>query len=96
MHNQPRLSARMLDILMRGVSTRQYKGVIPAMADTIGVSKSSVSRQTIEASEAEVEALQLARGAPKLLHAGRLLRQTSHLRVRYSPPATLPLFDGGV
>src|SRR5262245_2131044 len=57
MHNQARLSARMLDILMRGVSTRQYKAVIPAMADTVGVSKSSVSRQTIEASEAEVEAL---------------------------------------
>src|SRR5262249_62401268 len=57
MHNQPRLRARMLDILMRGVSTRQYKGVIPEMADTVGVSKSSVSRQTIEASEAEVEAL---------------------------------------
>jgi transposase-like protein len=47
----------MLDILMRGVSTRQYKDVIPAMADTVGVSKSSVSRQAIEASEAEVEAL---------------------------------------
>src|SRR6516165_9656975 len=57
MHNQPRLSARMLDIPMRGVSTRQYKGVIPEMADTVGVSKSSVSRQAIEASEAEVEAL---------------------------------------
>lgn len=57
MHNQPRLGARMLDILMRGVSTRQYQGVIPQMADTVGVSKSSVSRQTIEASEAEVEAL---------------------------------------
>lgn len=57
MHNQPRLSARMWDIVMRGVSTRQYKGVIPEMADTIGVSKSSVSRRTIEASEAEVEAL---------------------------------------
>jgi transposase-like protein len=57
MQNQPQLSARMLDIVMRGVSTRQYKGVIPAMADTVGVSKSSVSRQTIEASEAEVEAL---------------------------------------
>jgi len=57
MHNQPRLSARMLDILMRGVSTRQYKRVIPEMADTVGVSKSSVSRQIIEASEAEVEAL---------------------------------------
>jgi len=57
MHNQPRLSARMLDILMRGVSNRQYKDVIPQMADTVGVSKSSVSRQMIEASEAEVEAL---------------------------------------
>jgi transposase-like protein len=57
MHNQPRLSARMLDILMRGVSTRQYKAVIPEMADTIGVSKSSVSRRLMEASEAEVEAL---------------------------------------
>jgi putative transposase len=57
MQDQPRLGARMLDLLMRGVSTRQYRGVIPEMADTVGVSKSSVSRQTIEASEAEVEAL---------------------------------------
>jgi transposase-like protein len=47
----------MLDILMRGVSTRQYREVIPEMADTVGISKSSVSRQTIEASEFEVEAL---------------------------------------
>ena len=44
MQDQPRLGARMLDILMRGVSTRQYRGVIPEMADTVGVSKSSVSR----------------------------------------------------
>lgn len=57
MQDQPRLGARMLDILMRGVSTRQYQGVIPEMADTVGVSKSSVSRQMIEASEAEVEGL---------------------------------------
>ena len=57
MQDQPRLGARMLDILMRGVSTRHYRGVIPEMADTVGVSKSSVSRQTIEASEAEVEVL---------------------------------------
>ena len=57
MQDQPRLGARMLDILMSGVSTRQYRGVIPEMADTVGVSKSSVSRQTIEASEAEVEVL---------------------------------------
>src|SRR5215472_3644724 len=53
MQDQPRLGARMLDILKRGVSTRQYRGVIPEMADTMGVSKSSVSRQMIEASEAE-------------------------------------------
>lgn len=57
LQDQPGLSARMLDILMRGVSTRQYRDVIPEMADTVGVSKSSVSRQVIEASEAEVEAL---------------------------------------
>ena len=41
----------MLDILIRGVSTRQYRAVIPEMADTVGVSKSSVSRQMIEATE---------------------------------------------
>ena len=57
MQDEPRLGARMLDILMRGVSTRQYRAVIPEMADTVGVSRSSVSRQMIEASEAEVEAL---------------------------------------
>jgi hypothetical protein len=50
--DQPRLGARMLDILMRGLSTRQYRGVIPEMADTVGASKPSVSRQMIEASEA--------------------------------------------
>jgi putative transposase len=57
MQDEPRLGARMLDILMRGVSTHQYRSVIPEMADTVGVSKSSVSRQMIEASEAEVETL---------------------------------------
>jgi len=57
LQNEPRLGARMLEILMRGVSTRQYKGVISEMADTVGVSKSSVSRQFVEASEAEVAAL---------------------------------------
>ena len=39
---------------MRGVATRHHGGVLPEMADTVGVSKSSVSRQTIEASEVEV------------------------------------------
>ena len=45
------LADRMLEILMAGVSTRKYGHVIGEMADTVGVSKSSVSRETIEASE---------------------------------------------
>src|SRR5690606_20823819 len=45
------LADRMLEILLAGVSTRRYGEVIPEMADTVGVSKSAVSRETIEASE---------------------------------------------
>src|SRR5262245_1969761 len=54
LQNEPRLRARMLEILMRGVSTR---AVIPEMADTVGASRSSVSRQMQEASEAELKEL---------------------------------------
>ena len=57
MQNRGVMGARMLDILLHGVSTRNYKEVIPAMAETAGVSRSAVSRQIAEASEAEVEAL---------------------------------------
>ncbi len=46
-----RLGPRMLDILMRGISTRQYQQVLPEMADTCGVSRSNVSREAIEAGE---------------------------------------------
>jgi transposase-like protein len=45
------LADRMLEIVLAGVSTRRYAEVIPEMADTVGVSKSAVSRETIEASE---------------------------------------------
>jgi transposase-like protein len=48
---------RMLDILMDGVSTRRYQRVIPEMADTVGVSRSTVSREAIEASEAALQQL---------------------------------------
>ncbi len=48
---------RMLEILMRGVSTRNYEHVLPEMATTAGVAKSSVSREFIEASEAELRRL---------------------------------------
>jgi len=57
MQNRGAMGARMLDVLLHGVSTRNYKEVIPAMAETAGVSRSAVSRQIVEASEAEVEAL---------------------------------------
>lgn len=51
------MGSRMLEILLEGVSTRQYSAVIPKMADTVGVSKSSVSRATIQASEAQLNKL---------------------------------------
>ena len=43
-----RLADRMLELVLRGVSTRKYETVLPAMADQVGVSKSEVSRETIE------------------------------------------------
>jgi putative transposase len=48
---------RMLEILLNGVSTRRYGKVIPEMADTVGVSRSTVSRETVEASEAALKKL---------------------------------------
>jgi len=44
MRTHSRIAGRMLDILMRGVSTRNYGEVLPKMAETVGVSKSQVSR----------------------------------------------------
>lgn len=51
MQSNSRLGRRMLEILMQGVSTRNYRNVLPEMADTVGVAKSSVSREFIDASE---------------------------------------------
>ncbi len=53
----PGARARMMDTLLRGVSTRNYKGVIREMADTAGVGKSAVSRAFVEASEKTLESL---------------------------------------
>ena len=44
------LREKLAAILLRGVSTRAYADVIPAMAETCGVSRSSVSRDFVEAS----------------------------------------------
>lgn len=51
MRKDARLADRMLGILMRGVSTRNYREVLPKMADQVGISKSQVSRENIEAGE---------------------------------------------
>jgi transposase-like protein len=51
MRKDARLADRMLAILMRGVSTRNYREVLPEMADQVGISKSQVSRENIEAGE---------------------------------------------
>jgi transposase-like protein len=40
----------MWEILMLGLSTRKYAEVLPKMAETVGVSKSEVSRQFVESS----------------------------------------------
>jgi putative transposase len=47
---------RMLEILLSGVSTRRYERVLPEMADTVGIRRSSVSREAIRASEAALKA----------------------------------------
>lgn len=57
MSREEALASRMLEILLRGVSTRQYAKVLPEMAETAGVSRSSVSREAVEASEAELKRL---------------------------------------
>ena len=54
---EPRLGSRIRDILVSGVSTRKYAQVLPAMAGTVGIKKSSVSRQFIKASEKALEEL---------------------------------------
>jgi len=54
---QPSMGQRMLEILLQGLSTRRRQRVIPEMAETVGVSKPTVSREAIEASEATLEQL---------------------------------------
>jgi len=52
-----RLGKRILEILLHGISTRNYRKVLPQMAETVAVSKSNVSREFIEASEQTLKEL---------------------------------------
>ncbi len=51
MRTRPRMTERMMQIMIDGVSTRRYKNVVPEMAESVGISKSAVSRANIEAGE---------------------------------------------
>jgi transposase-like protein len=57
LQSNSRLGSRLLEILMRGVSTRNYQEVLPAMAESVGMSKSAVSREFQEASEESLKEL---------------------------------------
>ena len=52
-----RQAERIRDILVAGVSTRKYSRVLPQAAATIGISKSTVSRKFVQASAAQLAAL---------------------------------------
>ena len=79
---------RMLEVLMAGVSTRKYGRVIGEMADTVGVSKSAVSRETVEASERVLKELMDAKqGEQKLEQLARWLE-------RDHPSASASLREG--
>jgi transposase-like protein len=57
LQDDERMSRRMLELLLSGVSTRDYQKVIREMADTVGVSKSSVSREFVEESATKLQEL---------------------------------------
>ncbi len=52
-----RLGRRILEILLHGISTRNYRKVLPEMAETVAVSKSNVSRAFVETSEQTLKEL---------------------------------------
>jgi transposase-like protein len=48
---------QVIEMFLAGVSTRAYRQVLPEMAETVGVSKSSVSREFLHASEEALKAI---------------------------------------
>jgi putative transposase len=57
MQRDQALGGKVLDTLMRCVSTRSYQKILPDACEAVGVSKSSVSREFIQASEEAYKAL---------------------------------------
>jgi putative transposase len=52
------LGQHVLGALLRGISTREYQEVLPQMAETVGVSRSAISRKAIDASVEQLQELQ--------------------------------------
>lgn len=69
-----RVTQRVLRILLAGVSTRNYRDVLPQMAKSVGISKSSVSREMIEGREG------VAIGDPEAQRLGYVVGTRSSLR----------------
>jgi len=61
LQDDARLGGRVRDIVIAGVSTRRYHKILPQVAASVGIAKSSVSRRFIEASAAQLAALQKRR-----------------------------------
>lgn len=57
MRDDSRLGAKIWDTMMRGVSTRNYSAILPDACEAVGVSKSSISREFVLASEEECKRL---------------------------------------
>ena len=57
MRNKSALTDRIGKIILSGVSTRKYEEVLPEVAESCGISKSSVSREFVAASAEELKEL---------------------------------------
>lgn len=57
LRRDPSAGVRLKRLVMAGVSTCKYAQVIPPMADTVGISRSSVSRRLVEAAQAAMASL---------------------------------------
>lgn len=57
MQEEEGLGQKMLHTLLHGVSSRHYQKVVPEMAETVGISRSAVSREAKEAAEGKFQEL---------------------------------------
>jgi transposase-like protein len=95
MHKDGRLADRMLEILIAGVSTRRYEHVIPQMAETVGISKSEVSRENIDAGERLLKhVLGMREGATENAEVAKALLEDLVARGLKSSRPRLFIIDG--